>query len=89
MKRAANQNPPRLGVSAAEAARMVGSSTADSFRNSFAKYIKPLPLESEEIYSVAVIKRVFAALENGAGAPLAADDENWMVREAERRVLED
>lgn len=76
-----------IGISAAEAARMVGLKNASEFRKTFGQHIKPLPLPNAEIYSVSGLKKVFATL--SGDAPAEPRDRNWFAREAERRVMED
>jgi hypothetical protein len=78
------EKPPRLGVSASEAARMVGLRSAADFRSNFGDLIKPLPGRRAELYSVAVIRRVWAELDGTAAASPRTDVEFHEKRALER-----
>lgn len=71
----------QLAVRAAEAARLVGLTSAADFRLEFGGFVKPLPLQRAELYSVAAITRVVASL---AGDVAPASDVAWH----EKRALE-
>jgi hypothetical protein len=60
---------------------MVGLRSAEDFRKEFGALVKPLPLPSAELYSVAKIRRVVATL-SGDVSPTA--DVAWH----EKRALE-
>lgn len=74
-----------IGVSAADAARMVGLRSAAEFRSNFGAIVKPLPLPAAEVYSIEAIKRAVAAL---AGTAAARQDSAWLEEQALRRLDE-
>jgi hypothetical protein len=74
-----------ISVRAAEAARMVGLRSAADFRKNFKDLVKPLPLPSAELYSIADIKHAIALL-SYVKAP--SSDVAWLEQRALQRLAE-